>query len=158
MVMKNIMTITMTLNMTLLITSTLTLSLILEISDEEDNCRKQKAKDVTNSMKKITTTTKNTGYLRRERQSNRLSISRHPRFHSGRLFASLNRLTLLILNGTLNLTTETALRQFMLQHGALKKAKDHLKRMMPTPMTMHMIKAGKMATIRLGMKLGLLKM
>ena len=157
MVMKNIMTMTMTLNMTLLITSTLTLSQILEISDEEDNCRKQKAKDVTNSIMKIIST-KDTGYLKKERQSNRLSISRHPRFHSGRLFASLNRLTLLILNGTLNLTTETALRQFMLQHGALKKAKDHWKRMMPTPMTMHMIKAGKMATIRLGMKLGLLKM
>lgn len=127
MVMKNIMTMTMTmnLNMTLLITTTLTLSLTLEISDEEDNCKKQKVKDVTNSIMTTTTTTKNTGYLMRERQSNRLSISRHPRFHSGHLFALLNRLTSLIFNGTLNLTTETALRQFMVKNGASKKAKDH---------------------------------
>ena len=79
---------------------------------------------MTNSIKKITTTMKNTGYLMKERQSNRLSISRHPHFRSGHLFASLNRLTLLIHNGTPNLITETALSQFMLQNGVSEKAKD----------------------------------
>ena len=92
---------------------TSTLSLTLMTLDEEDNCKKHLVKEI-HGMKlreKNSTTTMNTTYQITEKQLNRLSTSRpHHCIRSGHLFASLNKLTLLIIAGTPNLITEIALR------------------------------------------------